>query len=147
MMWDVELLDGVIFAIILITPFVIITIIGIALTSAIIASNKKLSNIPAYILGALVGIALMTIGNAIIIYFGVMHFEFTSLPSIVTIILLTYVGSKMNVQANSEAETKSTKLMMRTVLLRAVLWIALFACAGSVVYELNETNGQKYGAS
>lgn len=135
-MWDVELFDGVLISLIFITPFIIVTILGIAFISAIISSNKKFSSTPAYILGALTGIALMTIGNAIIIYFGVMSFEFTALPSFVSVALLTYIGSKMNGQTNSETETIFTKPDLRSVFHRTFLWIILLAFAGIVVYVL-----------
>ncbi len=125
-MWDVEFIGGVIMSLLIITPFLLISLLGIVIISLIISSNKQLSNITVFILGAVIGIVIVTIGNYVSILFELD--EFTALPSVSTIFLLAYVGQKMNSQANLVFETGLE--------FRAVLWMALIAFAGSFAFAL-----------
>lgn len=135
-MWDINLTDGVIISLLFITSFLIMTFLGVVFISAIISSHKNFSNRAAFILAVLIGTVIVATGNYIFILFGFMSYEFSSLPSVSTILLLAYVGPKMNRRANLEAESKLRELELRAVLLRAVLWIALIVFIGSIVYML-----------
>ncbi len=135
--WDIEFIDGVIISLLIVTPFLLFTFLGIAIISLVISSNKRFSNIAGFTLGALTGTVVVVIGNLISILFELMSFEFTSLPSIATIVLLAYAGTKMNKQANLDTEIKSTGLELRTVLLRTILRMAVIACIGSIAYVLH----------
>lgn len=135
-MWDIEFIDGVIISLLVITPFLLFAFLGIVIISLIISSNNFFSDTTAFILGALIGTAVVAIGNLIYFLFELISFEFTSLTSIVTIVLLAYAGLKMNRQANLDAETKLAGLELRTVLLRAGSWATLIICIGSIAYLL-----------
>ncbi|MBK9925357.1 MAG: PQQ-binding-like beta-propeller repeat protein [Anaerolineales bacterium] len=135
-MWDIELIDGILISLLIITPFLLLTFLGIVIVSLIISLNKKFSDITAFTLGALIGIAIAATGNIVSFLFELMSFEFISLPSIVAVVSLAYIGQKTNRQFNLEAETNLAGLDLRTVLLQATSWTIMIVCIGSIGYLL-----------
>lgn len=118
----------------------LIAFLGIVFISAIISTNRKLSNIAVFLIGGLIGIAIIAIGDCVFLLFGSGYgfiFEFLSLPSITTIILLAYLGQKMNRQASLDLETKLLDWE-----LRASLWLAVIASIGSLAFVVNH---EEYG--
>lgn len=121
-MWDVDFIGSVIISLLIIAPFLLASILGIVIISFIVSSNKRLPNIMVFILGALIGIVIVAI------LFRLWSYEFTSLPSVSTVLLLAYVGQRMNRLANLDSSLE--------VELRGGLWMVLVALIGSLTFVL-----------
>ncbi len=137
--FDIEFIGGVIISSLYLIPFLFSSFLGIVIISIIITSCKRLPNITVFILGILIGIVILAIGNYIASLFGVGSDEFTSLPSVFTVFLLAYAGQKMNRQANLDSSLELE--------LRGGLWMALIAFVGSLTFVLIQyKNGIYWGS-
>jgi hypothetical protein len=130
MMWDITLTMAIVASLLTITPFIVFAFLGVVVISAVVAANKKLSNVAVFLVGLWVGLVIVGIAD----YFlsVLVGYDFLLLPSTVTVVLLAYVGQKINRHANRDSSMD--------IELRGSLWMVFVVFIGSLVFVLIHYN-------
>ncbi|MBV6392153.1 MAG: hypothetical protein KPEEDBHJ_01375 [Anaerolineales bacterium] len=141
--WDFTFQSGILLSVLVFATFMILATVGISRISSYLASHeRRLSDISSIFLGLSTGTALVILGNFFLMVVSyVQIFIVSSLHSIVTILLLAFLGRRMNKFSNERFSNEEVHHQVDLVQLElhTAWWTILVACIGCGVFVIIDT--------